>query len=196
MAVRSKGIEYMAGQPFLRPVGISVLSGLHIVAGILGAISAVLLANQFRNNLEGREAASAMGIPPSLYVLSVVFLVALALVSGIGMLTGKKWGWHLGSFAYLYTVLLNLNALLTLPTLFSSLSAEEIAQLSRNPQYYYVKYSVRLVMSFLIYRYFFKGNVRAFFDLSEQKRWKPVLVQIGVCIGVTAIVNVLALAVH
>ena len=107
------------------------------------------------------------------------------------MWKGKRWGWYLGSFYYLYSVVLNANALITVPILMRSMSAQDIADMSRTPSYYVVKHSVRLVVHFLLYLYFFRMNVREFFSLSNDPKWKPVLAEAAICVSIVLIVNVL-----
>lgn len=179
-----------------RPVGISILAGFHIVGGILGAIVIVFLVAQLGRKPEAQEGfeqvLAMLGLPPALLVVAIVFIFGLSIASGIVMWKGIKWGWYLGSFYCMYIIVLNVNALFTIPMLMSSASPEELANMSRGPTYYYVKYGGRVIFHILLYLYFFKGNVREFFSLTEQKKWKPVLAELGVCIGIVAVFSIIA----
>lgn len=164
-----------------RPVGIVVLSVLHITGGILGGLIVLALMIRFAGDKELNRALDESGIPPALLIVGIIVLFSLAIASGFGMWRGAKWGWYLGSFYYLYGIARNLNALLMVVMLMSQLPAEELDAGGRGPGYYLVKHGVRSIIYLLIYLYFFKSNVRAFFDLSEQKKWKPVVVEVAIC---------------
>ncbi len=164
-----------------RPVGIAILSWLHMISGILGFIIFIFLFLIFRNNPPAINSLSSIGIPPLLSVIGVFFILAMTIISGIGMWKGKKWGWMLGSFNYLYEVVRHLNALFLVPAISSMFSAEDLSQASRYPAFYYVKIGVLVIIAGLIYLYFFKGSVRLYFDVFEMKKWKLVLAQIGIC---------------
>ena len=64
--------------------------------------------------------------------------------------------------------------------------------MSQAPSDYYLKHGARIVVHLLIFLYFFKGNVREFFSLTEQKKWKPVLAETGICIGIAAVFTIIA----
>ena len=105
-----------------RPNGISILSVLHILAVVIGAI--IVTITMMR------------GQTPAWIVVAFLFTFALALASGIGMWKGRKWGWYLGTFYYLYEIVRNVNVLISIPTLISSLTPEELANMSRGPEHY------------------------------------------------------------
>lgn len=175
-----------------RPVGISILAVLHVAGGVLAGVVTPFLIVLLNKNPKAQEAISAMGLTPALLVGGIGIILVLAIASGIGMWKGRKWGWYLGSFLYMYSIVRNANALAAIPMLMNSIPPEEIANMSRGPSYYYIKYSARIIVHSLIYLYFFKGNVRGFFSLSEQKKWKPVLSQLGICIGFAVVISILA----
>jgi len=175
-----------------RPVGISILAVLNIVGGVLGAIVGIFLVIQLGKNPEVQQGLAMIGLPPALLKVAYFLIFGLAIASGIGMWKGRKWGWYLGSFSYMYSIVRNANALVTLPLLMNSIPPEDLANMDRDPSYYYVKHGSRVIVSFLVYLYFFKGNVREFFSLTEQKKWKPILAEIGICIGIAAVVSMIA----
>jgi len=51
---------------------------------------------------------------------------------------------------------------------------------------------IKIIIFLLLYLYFFKGNVREFFSLAEQNKWKPILAELGICIGIGAAVSIVA----
>lgn len=184
------------GEKKNRPIGISILAVLHIAGGILGAIVIAFLIAQFGKNPEAQQnfaqILAILGLPPALIIVSIILIFGLSVASGIGMWKGKKWGWYLGSFYYMYNMVRNANALVTIPLLMNSMSSDELENMSREPLYYYIKHGSRVIVSLLLYLYFFKGNVREFFSLSEQKKWKPILAELGICIGITTVVSIIA----
>jgi ABC-type Na+ efflux pump permease subunit len=71
-----------------RPIGISILTVLHIGVGMLMGILAVIsLAVP-----EIRQVLGMLGSLGPLFVIVMVFLSALCIASGIGMRKGRKWG--------------------------------------------------------------------------------------------------------
>ena len=152
-----------------RPIGISILAVLNIAFGILGAIYTVGL--------------TIFGSPLAFRIVTAVFIFGLAIASGIGMWNGRKWGWYLGSFWYMYSIVRNAIALLLL----IFVPPEELSNTGAHPPYYYFG---RLIVFFLLYLYLFKGNVRDFFSLPEQKKWKPILAELGICIVIVTVIGI------
>jgi hypothetical protein len=186
--------DYMAARD--RPIGITLLSILALIGGIgmvaLIAFGAFFLIRGDDRAKEMVEAMATIGLPLPLVAGGVVFLAILAIASGIGMLSGTKWGWYLGSFWYAYAIIRNLSALATVYGLSHAMPPDELASSSRTPGYYYTKYAIRLLISFLLYVYFFKANVREYFGLTGASRWKPVVTEIGICVIIVVAVSLAA----
>jgi hypothetical protein len=167
-----------------RPLGISILAVLHIVGGIiLGVMQLVLLGKL--NEIEAP--LRSIGIPPVLLVIGVGFLALLGTAAGVGMWTGKKWGWWLGAFYYVYSITRNATALVTVAEL-----ANEIASDGRGPGYYYVKHTGRIAVSLLILLYFFKENVLHFFGLEDISKSKAISLMIGICVAISGLATAYA----
>lgn len=175
-----------------RPVGISILAVLLLVGGVLGTILAVFMAFLVYGNSDVEEGLATIGMPLELLIPSVALLLGLSLAAGIGMWKGRKWGWYFGSFYFLYGIARNVNALFLISGMADLISSEG-GNMPRDPSFYYVKHGVRSIFSFLIFLYFFKGNVRDFFGLTGQKKWKPVLVEVGICTAIIAAVRMATL---
>jgi hypothetical protein len=174
----------------IRPIGISILSWLHIIAGTGGGAVSLLLLLSMSGNPRTQEVLAALGIPPPLLAISVALIFGTTLASGVGMWKGRPWGWYIGSFVYAYSVTRNVIALFSVHSILDSLPPDAVANSSHGPEYYYLKYGARVLVQFLIYLYFFKSNVRSFFGLSEAKKWKPVLAHVGICLVVVVLSNV------
>lgn len=171
-----------------RPLGISILAVLHIIY----AIFITFLLVQLAMKLEDQQFLDMLGPPPIVFIVTRCFIWGLAIASGILMWKGKKWGWYLGSFCYMWGILLYAIALATLlMSIISFMPPEEIAIGSQSPTYIFVKHSVQTIIAFLLYLYlylyFFRSNVREFFSLTEQKKWKPVLAELSICIAIVVV---------
>jgi hypothetical protein len=167
----------------IRPLGVSILSWLDIIAGAGGAI-AVLLMIFHRTAPRVQEFFAATGISPSLTILYILLICSLALISGIGMWTGRRWAWYLGSFIWLYSIIRSLNALVNIALPLVTTQASETAQSSHGPVYYFAKFGLRVFFQILIYTYFFQPNVRSYFGVSETQKWRVFLPQLGIALGI------------
>jgi len=56
-----------------------------------------------------------------------------------------------------------------------------------------IKHAGRIVIHFLLFLYFFKGNVLEFFSLATLSKAKAVGILVGVCIAVTAAFSTISL---
>ncbi len=177
--------------------GIAILAWLHIIGGVLGSITIVLLELAMQQHPEARQGLNMLGISPFVLLIGVIVILVLRLTSGIGMWKGTRWGWYLGSLHYMYSIASTLTALIMIPFMMSVLDPADIAAMSRGPSYSSIKYGsqiiIHFIIHFLLYVYFFKGTVRAFFGLTEQTKWKAIVGQIGMCLGLTILVTVLSL---
>lgn len=169
-----------------RPLGITILSILHFVGGVALAIGLVAFAF-VRVDPQVTQALSEIGIPLPLLIAGIGFLAVLGIASAIGMWKGKTWGWYLGSFSFAYAIVRNVNALVAVYDLSNVLPAEELADASRGPGYYYMKFGIRTVVSLLLFMYFFKANVRAYFGLVEARLWKAAVAEFVLCIVIALV---------
>jgi hypothetical protein len=168
-----------------RPMGVSILAVLHLIGGvILFGVQFLLFAN-----LDAmQEPLRTIGVPPALLIAAVMFLAVLTIASGVGMWKGARWGWWLAAFYYMYSIFRNASALLTLYALSDQLEAG-----TRSPDYYLLKHSVRIVIHFLLFLYFFKANVLAFFQLQGLNRAKAAGMLVAVCIAIVLATSAVSL---
>ena len=169
-----------------RPIGISLLAGLHVIGSTIVTVIILLYMPKLQDRPELHTVIELLGIPPTILFITIGLLLALGFLSGIGMWTGKKWGWFIGSFYYAYFIITNINTIIMIPTILESFGGET----TRGPSYYYVKYGLRLCIRILIYIYFFRANVLTYFGLSGIKKWKPVLVQFGICLSLAILLSI------
>lgn len=174
--------------PGRRPIGITILSILHLVGGVglfvvfVFTASVSLLTSRFDNLAQPLE---QMGMPVPLLVAGMLFLCVLSVWSAIGMWRGTPWGWWLGSFYYIYAVFRNASALVTV-----LMMAEELEGSTRGPGYYIFKHTGRIVVHLLLFCYFFRGNVLAYFGLSHINKGKAIWKLIGVCLAIGSFASV------
>jgi hypothetical protein len=82
----------------LRPLGIWLLSGLHLVAGLFFSFGVFFL-------LRLREGGNPVLLRFWFLIPMMGIVAALGLGSGFGMWLGKRWGWWLATFYYTWGVL-------------------------------------------------------------------------------------------
>lgn len=175
-----------------RPVGIAILSWLHIAGAAIGSVVVLVFVPKIKGEPEALRALTTIGVPPVLLLVGIVFLLVLTGASGIGMWTGRRWGWFLGAFYYAYGIVRNLNALIAIPRLLGALSPEDPAGVAHGDGFYYMKYGARVVVYALLYLYFFRANVRAHFGLQRKSKWIPAVAQFAVCILIALVFSMTA----
>lgn len=162
-----------------RPVGVSILAVLHIIGGGLLLIAQfVMIANL--NAMQ--EPLESIGIPPALLIVGVMFLCVVTLASGVGMWLGTRWGWWLMAFYYVYGILRNAMAIVTVGML-----ADQLEGAARGPEYYVVKHGMRVVIQAMILCYCFKANVVEYFDLRDVSKLKALAILSGICIAIAVL---------
>jgi hypothetical protein len=168
----------------IRPLGIAILSWLHIIGGASGA--AVLLLMCYSANPNSHEALATTGMSAGVtFVAGLSF--ALSFICGVGLWTGRLWGWYLGSFSWIYSALDSLNALIPMPSLTSTPASHDATTMPHGPVFYFVTYGTRVVVGLFIYSYFFKSNVRSFFAVSEARKWNTFLPEVGIALAIIVV---------
>ncbi len=175
-----------------RPLGISIFAWLDIIGGVLGVPITAFVVFFFAKSINGRHFLAGLGISPELLFVYLMVLCVLAIASGVGMWSGKRWGWYLGSFFCVYNIVRDVNALIRITAAMNAMSREDVAGMSHGPGFFYVKFGVRIILGILMYLYFFKANVRAHFGLSETKKWKPVATQTAICAAILLLLTAIS----
>lgn len=166
-------------------MGVSILAVLHLVGGaLMFGLQFWLLANL--NSMD--ESLRALGIPPALLIVGVMFLAVVTIAAGIGMWVGTQWGWWLAAFNFVYNIFRNGSALVTI------LGMSDQWELGdRDPEYYVFKHGGRIVVQFLLLLYFLNRDVLRFFGLRELNRVKAVCIIVGVCVGILVTTSMVGL---
>lgn len=178
-----------------RSLGVMLLTILNLLGGILLAGMLIFGAFFFRweeHREQIKQVLEAFGVPLWLVIASFIFLAVLALMAGIEMWRGSRWGWRLGSFGYAYAILCAANGLLFVHQFASTMPPEELAAMPGGIGRQYTKFAGRLVVSTLLYLYFFKKNVREYFGLGQANPWKAVGWQFGACAALFVAFTLLA----
>lgn len=140
-----------------RPVGVTILSVLAIISGVLGGLVVVM---PFASEANLGELTEHVGMPSWLFLSSLAFTALMSFLSGVGMWGGKRWGWWLGAFGFVYAVCKDANAMWLIPKLI-----ERYGTPDRGAAFYYAKYGFRIFLSAAILGYLYRPPVRAFFRL-------------------------------
>ncbi len=127
-----------------RPLGLAILSVLHILLGMLLALGIVLLVVR----------PGQSGLPPititEMVVLGIVGIVTVIFIgSAVGLWLGTAWGWWLASFTYAWSIVANILTIVLAITLHGGrgdVSAPAIYAL----------------LSGLAFNYLFRSNVRRY----------------------------------
>ncbi len=167
----------------LRPTFITILAVLHIVGGTVGLCMMADLV------LNPPKVADPLPNESVLVFLVFGFYIALlALLAGVGMANGWRWGWWLTAYYYLYRISGSANALF-----FLGQFHEEVSAGSRGVGHYLAQYGFRLLIGMLIIWYLFSDRVLEYFRLADQSRLRSAFSVIAGAIATVVLQNVLAL---
>lgn len=154
--------------PVKRPIGVSVLVVLLAIAVLICFVTGVrILAMASQVGGLGTLGVALGGV--------MFFLGGIILVSAIGMWTGAKWGWWLGTTGYAFSVILNGVTLVV----GMSLPGGATGSL-------YTKHGTRAFIAVLIVAYLFQDNVLRFFRLQDWSKGKLFGVLAGIALGIYA----------
>lgn len=146
-----------------RPGGVTVLAVFQVLSGVL----VIGLA------LVGREAllggANALGLFSEQEVAISVLVGLSRIAAGIGMWTGKRWGWWLAAFTYLYALLTNTATALLMPAL-----VETYGEPTRGVWYTTAREVADVVWGVVILIYWFRASVLDYFDLLDMSKVKAL----------------------
>jgi len=156
-----------------RPIGVAVLSLLHVLGGLaIGGLIAFLAISQ-----SWRSESPATFPPMWIVITAGGVLAALGIACGIGMWVGTKWSWWLAAFYYVsMSMSESLRVLVFLPIKWSSLDEEDI-------QVDFAVHGVRATIFLLLAAYIFKGNVRRFFDLGTLSKLKAIAILVAITLA-------------
>jgi hypothetical protein len=169
---RATNEEIMEGN-YDRPIGVTILALLMAISG-LGLLILQLIAFSVLN-----EASSLVGVTNTFFQAAIGFLGFLGVAGGVGMWLGKKWGWWLALFYFAYAITRNVNALLSISDI-----SDQYGALEQSLTSYYIKYGIRILWNVLLLYFMCRENVMSYFNTTETKKWKALLIVFVVCIAI------------
>lgn len=115
-----------------------------------------------------------LNLPRAISILSILFLLFLMIASSIGMWVGKPWGWWVVTFYFAYSIVLQSNSLLVVPS-----AVAQLAQPQESVEMYYLRYGFRIIWNVAIIAYLYRVRVLAYFELSHLSKAKAILGLLG-----------------
>ncbi|MCG8450817.1 MAG: hypothetical protein MI725_14710 [Pirellulales bacterium] len=170
-----------------RPIGIVILSWLHLLGGML-LLGILVMPLFMETDIDIVNASKEIGFPPAFLVLGVVMLTALNLGAGAGMMLEKTWGWYFAVYYYIHSIYRSGYAFYMVSQL-----ADQFEPGERSADYYYAKYGGRTVIHFLIFLYFFSEKVTDYFDIGKFNRAKVLGGLIMIYLGQIALTTLIAM---
>ncbi len=158
-----------------KPLGIKILSALHLLGGILLAFNTIVNAMRFR------ELEAKLHGTPILAIMLLAYLAVLALSSGIGMWQGRQWGWWLAAFFYVHGIVRFGSYFQKIPAM-----AEQIKLSGAGIRYLYTIAGLKILASAAILIYLLSPRVWATFGLGKVKRLIVVAGLFGIALLVGA----------
>lgn len=155
-----------------RPLGVTILMVL------LGVTALVCLAT----GVKVVSAASGLEVLGAALGGLMFLLAGLVLATAIGMSTGEKWGWWLGTVGYAISAVVNGVNLITIAIMSQQNSA--VGSL-------YTKHGLRGFFALLIVAYLFQGHVLRFFGLQDWGKGKLFGVLAGVTLGCCVVLAII-----
>lgn len=161
----------------VKPAGVKALSWLFLFGAIfmLGiSIFGIINSSKVSDGLE------EMGLQKIFVFVGVAFLFVLALMSGVGFVLGRPWGWLAGTFFFIYSIARNINASVLAAGFVGDPSIEFGA---RGPEYYVAKHAIRSVIHLGIYAYLFRPHVREYFGVESHSVARVVVIEVAICVA-------------
>lgn len=137
-----------------RPVFITIIAILSVISGI--SILIIQFASNFGSRLNGIYSQFEL----TAIVLVFSFLALVYIISGIGILLRKKWGWFFGGYMYAFNICRYIIGVVSAYVLYP-----EIAKSSK-----VTEVVGRVIISSLVLMYFFSDGILEYFDLDITKK--------------------------
>jgi len=158
--------------PAPRPIGIWILSVLHLLVGLLLLVMTLFVIWIVSTGRENR-----FGFPLWFVVVVCGLMALLALSTSIGMWLGARWGWWLTAFYYVWGGLGVVADFLLVVWRLGELDYESIVQILPGKL-------TQFAVHALILLYLFKETVRDFFRLNSLRLSYALTILAIIAIGV------------
>lgn len=141
-----------------RPAYLGWLAGyLVVIGGVLCAMQLIAYSNLMKSG-------AAFDYPPALLLASIIFPGVIGITAGSGLWWGKKWGWWLSAFYFLYALARQLNTLLD--------PASTGLESTRS----WLGAGLGVVLSLLVLLYLYSHELLAHFHLEKFPRWVSLVI--------------------
>lgn len=162
-----------------RPLGISILSVLHLLGAMLLTGTTVLLCLSM---VSAYTELTPIGEEFILAVAATATLTVLGFAAAVGMWRGMAWGWRIATFYYVYAIFRNGNAIVS-----TALITDELNVTGTDISMLYVKHGTRIAVQALLLLYMFKPKVLNFFHLEEINKGVAIGIHVAICLMIFAI---------
>ncbi len=146
-----------------RPRSVTVLAVFQMLGGVM-AVGQVLIGSEIASG-----AANSLGLFGQQHLTLAMLLGLMHFAAGIGMWTGKRWGWWLAAFSYLYAVMSDIGTVLLMPDLFTTVD-EPIGGIG----FAVARLFGAIIGAVLIFVYWFRETVLDYFDLLDLPKVKAL----------------------
>lgn len=174
--------EYDDPLPPKMPALLRILAMLHLIAG---GFMLVTMVQALARGVDLSAPAEIIGTSTSTMFAGMVFLALLGLATGVGMFSGRPWGWWVAAFYYVYAIMRAGNGMLFTIGFWDQLAAEG----DRGPDYHLRKFGVRMALHALILVYLFSRPVIDYFGLERLSRWRAAAKLIGIPVVLYVLTN-------
>lgn len=166
-----------------RPLGIVILAVLHTFGGI------ALLAFLLFLGQTGLQEVNQVGSSLFMVCVEGFFLGTLLIACGIGMWLGKRWGWWLASYYYVYAVVRNVSRLISFAVYAIQNEMTETSEFTN-------RMMIRIIINTLVYFYLFRPNVLNYFGQKDLNKIKAAFARMFICVGLVLANTIVDIAVN
>jgi hypothetical protein len=163
-----------ADMPASRPIGVTILAVIYLIAGGASMFSLLVLLARYRHDVR-----TFPGYEFEWVIFNVLLFTGLSIASGVGMWAGRRWGW--------WITVVNLVA----GAIYQVCSLARV-MMGNGPYAGFVELEhialtngLSVLIVLLVVLYFFKGNVVSYFGLQDKRRSNLLARMLGISVLVS-----------
>lgn len=149
---------------------------LALLAGYLAIYGGVMFVLQLLAYTNLKTTAESLGYDPLILLVAIIFSGVVSIAAGVGLWLGKKWGWWLSAFYFLYMFAQEITALFASGSLPSSGGAALLNA------------AIGILLSIVVVYYLFKNEQLAHFHLETFPRWKSMLILVAAVLAASLLI--------
>ena len=164
-----------------RPLIVTIISYFHLTVGIL--FFAALIVTIYYTIVDQPtltafiENYKLIGYNPTYLIILLSIVTVIGVTSGIGMLKGKRWAWHLAGIYYALNIFRNINGLFFIQRTFPLFPLEAVTSFINDPNLHYVKYIVRGSIFSFFYILMNTKRFREYFDMTLNRNMTILVIE-------------------